>query len=398
MQQEAHRAGLVLLVLCLQACGPGAPPPAAGGESESAPRDVRVATLASEPSERLLFATGEILPDERVTVSTKVPGRLAAIQAERGLAVRQGEVLARLEAREYELRVAQAEAALAAARAQLGLAEGAGDEVASEDTAVVRLARAGLERAGFERERARALAREGVDSQAALDRAETDLRAAESRLQEALELVSTRRATLAQRRAELEIARAQLAETTLEAPFDGVVLERLVSPGTYLAIGAGVCELVRIDPLRLVLELPAADAARVALGTEVRATLVGEAAPLVGSVTRLAPALSSASRTRAVEVALANPAQRALAGAFAEVHLVIARDQPALLVPLGALRSFAGLDKLLLVKDGVLEERRVTCGAPRDGRVEVLSGAAAGDVYALEPGTLASGARVRVVP
>jgi len=398
MLQEALRAAPALLVLVLPGCSGEVPPALDAAASESAPRDVRGATLVRVPSERLLFATGEIEPDERVTVATKVPGRLAAIVAERGLAVQQGEVLARLEAREYELRTAQAEAALGAARALLGLADGASDAVESEATAAVRLARAGLERARLERERAQALAREGVDSQAAFERAETDLRAAESRLQEAFELVATRRATLAQRRAELEIARAQLGETTLEAPFEGLVLARLVSPGAYLAIGDGVCELVRIDPLRLVLELPAADAARVAPGTEVRATLAGEAAPLVGKVTRLAPALSAASRTRALEVALANPERRPLAGAFAEAHLVLASADGALLVPLTALRSFAGLDKLLVVVDGLVEERRLTLGVPRDGLVEVLAGATAGDVYVLEPGSLAAGARVRVVP
>lgn len=398
MLQEALRTTVALLLLALAGCGGGEAPSAGGTPSESAPVDVRVGTLARAPRERLLFATGELQPDERVTVATKVPGRLASIEAERGLVVRAGQVLARLEAREYELRVAQAEAALAAARALLGVAEGSEEEVASEATAAVRLARAGQERARLDRERARALAQEGVDSQAALDRAETELRAAESRLQEALELVSARRATLTQRRVELEIARAQLAETTLEAPFDGIVQARQVSPGAYLAIGDGVCELVRVDPLRLVLDLPAADAARVAPGTEVRALRAGEREPLLGRVTRLAPALAGGSRTRAVEVALENRENRPLAGAFVEAHLVLDAAASTLCVPPGAVRTFAGLDKLLLVVDGVVEERRVGLGPPQDGLVEVLSGAAEGDVYVLEPGSLAAGARVRVVP
>ena len=70
----------------------------------------------------------------------------------------------------------------------------------------------------------------------------------------------------------------------------------------------------------------------------------------------------------------------------------------ALVVPLAAVRSFAGLDKLCLVVDGAVSERRVELGARRDGQAELLSGAAAGDVYLLEPGNLASGARVRVEP
>ncbi|MEQ1895006.1 MAG: efflux RND transporter periplasmic adaptor subunit, partial [Planctomycetota bacterium] len=201
-----------------------------------------------------------------------------------------------------------------------------------------------------------------------------------------------------QRRAALEIARAQLAETELAAPFDGVVLARHVSPGAYLAVGAGVCELVRVDPLRLLLAVGAEEAGRIAPGTSVRARLAGAAAELTGTVTRLAPALSAASRTRTVEVALPNPSGPLLAGSFAEARLVLEPEARALLVPLTAVRSFAGLDKLCFVLDGVVAERRVELGARQDGRAELVSGAVAGDVFLLEPGNLTSGARVRVVP
>lgn len=395
--RPARARVFLALVLLLGGCGQGAGPASTSAASESAPIRVRVATLTPEPFERSVFATGELVADEQVTVATKVPGRLASIVAERGSVVRAGEVLARLEAREYELRVAQAAAALGAARAQLGLpADGASDEVVSAETALVRLAEAELARARLERQRAEALAREGVDSQAALDHAETTLRAAESRLQEAHELVATRQATLAERRAALEIARAQLAETELVAPFDGVVLARRASPGAYLAIGAGVCELVRVDPLRLVLAVGAEQAGRIAVGTPVRARLVGEAEELSGTVTRLAPALGAASRARTVEVALPNPAGRLLAGAFAEARLVVEPEARALVVPLTAVRSFAGLDKLCFVVEGVVAERRVELGARVDGRAELVTGAAAGDVIVLEPGNLVTGARVSV--
>jgi multidrug efflux pump subunit AcrA (membrane-fusion protein) len=98
-----------------------------------------------------------------------------------------------------------------------------------------------------------------------------------------------------------------------------------------------------------------------------------------------------------VEVALPNPGGRYLAGAFAEARLVVAPEAHALVVPLSAVRSFAGLDKLCFVVDGVVAERRVELGARIDGRAELLAGAAAGDVLVLEPGSLASGARVRVL-
>ncbi len=409
---------VALLFAGLAACAPDGlelRPPAA---SESAPLEVRTVRVRREGWERGVPALGELAPYERVVLATKVPGRLQELCAERGDAVRRGQVLALLEAREYELRVRAAEAAVASARALLGLApEGAraDDEVADdtagvdsaaddtvevETTAAVRLARAALERAGLERERASALAREGVDSQALADTAEAEFRAAESRLQEALELVAARRAALAQRRAELEIARAQLSETRLEAPFEGQVVARLTATGAYLAIGAPVLELVRLDPLRLVLQVGEREAAAVRVGQSVRARVVGARGELeqelTGTIARLAPALTRDSRSLVVEVDLPAAGPGLRPGAFAEATIVIAPDEPALTLPVEALVSFAGLDKAYVVRDGRSEERRLVLGRREAARVEVLAGLAEGEEVVLAPGKLGGGVAVRV--
>ena len=213
---------------------------------------------------------------------------------------------------------------MAVVRAQLGLAPQAGDAADDDSvdplqTAAVRLAQAELERVRLDRTRAQTLTKSGIDSQAAADRAETDFRAAESRLQEAFELVAARRATLAQRRAELELARAQLAETEIEAPFDGAVVARRSATGAYLAAGDALVELVRTDPLRLVLSIGEREAAQLAAGQSVRARLAGGAEELSGKLVRLAPALDPVSRTLTVEAELADPEHRLRAGAFAIV-------------------------------------------------------------------------------
>jgi len=358
---------------------------------------VRVALVQLAPWERSVSAVGELDAFERVQVATKVPGRLAELAVDRGDTVRRGEVLATLEAREYELRVQAAEAAVGAARALLGLSDGADDALEPESTAAVRLARAELERARLDRERATALAREGVDSQAVSDRAEADYRAAESRLQEAFELVAARRATLAQRRAELEIARAQLAETRIEAPFDGQVVARRSGVGAYLAIGAPLLEVVRTDPLRLVLSVGERDGAGVRVGQEVRARVEGHPTELVGSVARLAPALAPGSRSLVVEVDVPDPEARLRPGLFAEARIVVAPDEGVLVVPPEALVSFAGLDKAFAVRAGKSEERRLTLGRREPTRVEVLAGLVAGEEVVLSPGKLGGGETVRVV-
>lgn len=366
--------------------------------SESAPHEVRVALVARESWERSVPALGELAPFERVTLATKVPGRLAELFVDRGDVVKRGQVLAVLEAREYELRVQAAEAAVGTARALLGLPpDSADDALEPEATAAVRLATALLQRARLERERAQALAREGVDSQAVSDTAEADFRAAESRLQEAFELVGARRATLAQRRAELEIARAQLAETRIEAPFDGRVAARLTATGAYLGVGAALFELVDEDPLRLVLEVGERDAGLVRAGQRVRAEVEGLATELEGPIARLAPALAAQSRTLVVEVDVSAPDARLRAGAFVEARIVVAPDERVLTLPVETLVSFAGIDKAFVVREGKSEERRVVLGRREPTRVEVLSGLQEGEEVVLAPGKLGGDEALRVV-
>ncbi len=70
------------------------------------------------------------------------------------------------------------------------------------------------------------------------DAAEANLLVAEARHQEAIEEARSRQALLAQRVSELEIARQQLADTVLTAPFDGIIRERRAGPGDYVAVGA----------------------------------------------------------------------------------------------------------------------------------------------------------------
>jgi HlyD family secretion protein len=394
------RAGVVAGLLLATACGPGAKPGAspAGPGAGAAPVEVRTARVARAPFERSVAAVGELAAFERVVVATKVTGRLGELFVDRGDAVAKGAPIGALESREYELRLRQAEAALETVRAQLGLAPGGEDDTLDpEATAVVRLARAELERARLDRERAQALAREGVDSKAVSERAESDFLSAQGHLQESFEIVAARRATLVQRRAELGLARAQLEETRIEAPFDGFVVERRAATGAYLGVGAALVELVRTDPLRLVLEVGEREAGALRVGQTVRARIEGREELLLGVLARLSPAFEADSRMLAVEAELPNPGGRLRPGSFAEARIVTATEELVLCVPPAVLVSFAGLEKAFVVRDGELVERRLVLGRREAERVEVLEGLAQDEEVVLSPGKLAGGTAVRVV-
>ena len=116
---------------------------------------------------------------------------------------------------------------------------------------MVRQARVLADEAGANRDRMASLFDQGVIPRAQLDTAEASYKVALGRLQDAREEIHNREAIIAQRRSELDIARQQLTDTSISAPFDGAIQEKRASVGEFLAAGAPLATIVRMDPLRL---------------------------------------------------------------------------------------------------------------------------------------------------
>lgn len=384
---------------CSSKSAPDSTKPAPSSASApSAPREVKTGLAHEEAWARTLRSTGELAAFEEATISTKVAGRLDSIRVDLGTRVRRGDVLATIEARDFDLRLAASKTALQAARARLGLAidgDGLDDTVATEDAAIVKLAIAQLDEAKLARDRQTSLSKEGVSSKASFDSAEIAFRAAESRLQDARDEIQNRRAVLAQRRAELAIAAQQLADTQITAPFDGVVRTRRASPGDYLSAGDAVATLVRADPLRLRLEIPERDASSVRVGQSVRISIEGDPNVHVGTLARTSPAINVLNRTLLVEAEVRNESLELRPGSFVQAQIVVDENAKALTVPRDALVSFAGIDKVIVVENDKAVERRVTVGRTDATRVEIQSGLKDGEVVVLAPGNLQTGASVR---
>lgn len=346
--------------------------------------------------ERGMTVTGTLAAHEASLLSSKVPGRLQQVMVDVGSVVRQGEELAQVEPRDYELRLQQAQAAVAQVRAELGLnPEGGDDRVEVGGVTAVRQAQAVLDESRKNRERVRELLGSGIATQAEFDTAEAAYVVARTKLESAREEARVRVASLAQRRAELEIARKQLSDTVVRAPYDGVVQTRVASVGQYVASGTPVVSLVRADPLRLRLDVPERLVSLIQAGQSLRLTVDGDVAVYRGTVARLSPALDDVTRTLRVEADV--PLQgRLRPGLFARATIVVNAAEPGLAVPLNALVSFAGLEKVLTVKDGKAVERVITTGRRGSNWVEVVAGLQAGERVVLDPGGLRTGQPVLV--
>jgi RND family efflux transporter MFP subunit len=295
------------------------------------------------------------------------------------------------------VRFQQAEAALQQARVRLGLPPtGDDDKIDVEKTSLVREARAVLEKAQQDRARTVQLYSQGIQPKAELDRAESDFKVAESRYQDALEEVRNRQGVLLQRRSELEIARQQLAETTLYASFDGAVRERRASIGEYLAAGAPIVTIVRLHPLRLRVEVPEREAQDVRVGQSVRVTVEDDADKgYSGRVARLSPAFQEQSRTLIIEAEVDNQEGKLRPGSFAKAEIHTSSTSDAVLVPSSSIITFAGIQKVFTVKDGKAVEKNVVTGR-RDGDWIVVDGVEAAVPVVLSPGNLVAGQAITV--
>jgi len=384
-----------LFLGCESRTNPRAEDRSAAGVGSAQPKLVELAAATEVPLGRTLEIAGTLDPDERVIVGAKVSGRLASISVDIASRVEPGQAIAQIETRDYQLEVDQARAGLNQARAELGLEPNEKTtELDIDNTAIVREARATRDEAATNLARARALAKEGLTTGSALDSAEATAVRAETSLQAAVEQVRIRKAGVRQREAVLSASQQKLEDALVRSPIQGTVQTRYGSVGAYLAAGTPIVEIVRTDPLRLRIAVPERDASSVREGQVVNVRVEGDDKKYAGRVTRLAPALDTASRTLLVEADIPNPGGLR-PGNFVRAEIATG-SRPALTIPKSAVVVFAGISKVVLVDKGKAVERNIEVGDTAGDRVEVVSGLKAGEAVVVVPGSLQQGQPVRV--
>lgn len=356
-------------------------------------RVVKVAAVEASPRvwPRVVRVQGSLLGDERVVVGAKVAGRIQSIgesdgpPIDLGTFVEAGDALATLEPEDFELQVAEAEAQLSQVRATLGLALDQ-DEADLDPLEVPSVLQEKVlwDEAQAHWERAEALSLQTAISNEELQQRKALVDVAAARYQAALHRMNESVALLSIRRAQLALAQQHQRDAVIRAPFAGIVEQRFVAPGAYVQVGAPVVALVRIDPLRFHAGVPERDVPGLKLGQAVEILLEGEPQPLVAAVTRISPSLDLSSRALTIEADLPNPDLRWRMGLFAEAQIVVDPDATALAVPAGAVREFAGVQKVWTVREGRAVEQPVQIGRRSDEWVEITGGVASGDLVIVE--------------
>ncbi len=358
--------------------------------------DVRAVTVQSQPIERFLRVTGSLTADEQAKVAAETSGRVIATPVERGSRVAAGTVLIRISGTEADAQLREAEANAAQIEARLGLNTGEAFDPARVPE--VLNAKASLEWAEADFNRIKALLDQKVVSQAEYDQKLTAVQAARQQYVSAQNAAQQSYRSLIASRARIDLARKAAADTTVRAPFAGLVAERLVSTGDYVTRGTPVATVVNIDPLRVELTVPEQYLGQVRAGQAVRLSVDAYPDTVFNAKVRfVSPALQTNQRALTVEAVAPNADGRLKPGLFATALLQRPDPQPALLVDASAVETVAGTSRVYVVAGEKVEERIVTLGERAGNRIELATGVKAGERVVINPrGKLTDGTRVQL--
>lgn len=283
---------------------------------------------------RIVSTSGPVRAVITVSVGSQLSGQIQEIAADFNSEVKPGQVLARLDAKTFEARVAQARADLAAAEAA----------VRNQEAALAK-AEAVLRQTGRAIERQRALAERRIASQSTLDTAIRDEEVAKAELAVARAQIESAKATVAQRRAQLAQAEIDLDRTEIRSPIDGTVISRTVDRGQTVAASLQAPELFKIAQdlrhIQIEAQVNEADIGAVAEGNAVAFTV--DAYPerrFEGKVAQVRLAATELQNvvTYTVIVEAANEDRRLFPGMTANVEIETDTRDGVLRVPNDALR------------------------------------------------------------
>jgi len=355
----------------------------AEAESAGKAKSITVAAVKRETVPRAIDAVGTLTAVDQVTVSAETDGTVRAILADLGDRVKTGQVLARLDREKQEYSYQQQQAALARALAQYGAASA--DQLPEiEQTPDVRRATAELAQAKRAYARATELSKRKLISQEAFEDAEAELQSRRAQYDVALQNGKNLRASIEASEATMKLSGRQLRDTEIRAPFDGYVEKRLINLGELVKAQMPVMAIVKLDPLKVTGEIPEKMTPWISTGRPVQVLVDAfEGRTFTGRVTRISPAVNTATRAFPFEAEVPNPDGALKPGTFARVHVESARVDQVLTLPFVALQYRYGANRVFVVKGDRLQMRELQVGERLGDRVEVTSGVTAGEQVAI---------------
>jgi RND family efflux transporter MFP subunit len=324
---------------------------------QSAPA-VETAKVVAQMLDKTVTIPADLTPFQGVNIHAKVTGFVEDMRVDRGSWVKQGQTLATLSAPELQAQTLKAEAELQSARARQAEAE----------------ARTASARSTFERLKAAAQTPGVV--------AGNDVEIAEKTLEATAAQVEAMKSSVAAADAAIRALKDLESYLVLRAPFDGVITERHVHPGSLVGpSGTPVVRIEQVSRLRLTVPVPETYVATITRGTRVSFTVSAfPGQTFEGVIARPAHSLDMKTRSMLVELDVNNPKQTLLPGMFAEVQWPISRAQTSLFVPTTSVVRTSEKQFVVRLRDGVAEWVDVRRGQVTGNLIEVFGELREGDL------------------
>lgn len=368
---------LVALAGCNKETGPIQP------KRDTGPLSVRMTDVKARQINRVVETTGTLFPIEEAVISAEIDGKAEEVKADLGDIVEKGQVLVRINDEEQRYQVQQSEAQLRQSMERLGLKTETEKVKDVRDTPDVRKARADLTEAEQRFKRTQQLVDQNIGARSELDQARSRYQAAQAAYDSTVNQTRNLIQEVERFRANMEIQRKRLRDTTVKAPFRAQVKERQVSLGQFVRTNTPLFVLVKTDPIRLRIEIPERMAPWIKINQAVDVSLEAfEGRKFIAKIWRISPTVDQSKRTFVAEALIDNKAGELKAGSYAKAHVPTSKNEKITVAPQRAVYYVLGSNKAFVVKDGVIEARDVKLGDRIDQDVEILEGLAEGETVA----------------
>ena len=331
-----------------------------------------------------LEVSGSLAADESSEVAAATAGICTKVSIDVGVRVKKGDILVQLDGRDPALRAQAADASATQALAKLGIKPG--EKFEPSKMAEVRAAKEGMDLAVDEAARTKKLYESGSVAQATYDQARTRAEQARAHYDSAYNGAMQAYAGLAAAQSQANLARKNVADTSIRSPFDGAVAERRISSGEFAPMGKVVAVVVRDDILRLRIDIPETDSSKIAVGKEVTLTVAAYPGRVFkGVVKRIGASVKTQSRALPIEAEVPNTEGILKPGFFARAYIELGETASnAMFVPRAAIGNSGSASRVFVRVGNRVIERIVSLGREIDGLVEVHGNLQATDEVATD--------------
>jgi multidrug efflux pump subunit AcrA (membrane-fusion protein) len=375
-----QRLGIAVLAatLGLAGCGKG------GGAPQAPPLSVDAAAATRQNIATYITLDGQIAPKEQSTLAFQQSGTVVKVTVNIGDVVRKGALLAQIDPStlQAQLSQAQAQASQQSASAQ-GAAVGLPVQTQTNNAAVV-TAKAALENAKLVYEQNKKLYKQGYVSLTALQQSEASYVQAESTYNNSVvglrnnvvsaENVKAQQAGAVAAAAQANVLSTQLSQTTLYAPFDGVISNRLLDPGAYAGPSQPVLQISRTDIVWINVNVPDEDLAYVQPGTALRfkTSSLGNR-EFTGRIQTVNAVPTSGTLSYLARLQMANPGDVLRGGMLIDATLVKQQASDAIVVPRSAVADSETGSLVYAIDNGKAVAIPVRVGVQTDTLAQVMS-------------------------